>query len=78
RTLLYDCYRPIQPSHIASIISNAIELPVFIDVCSVKLPDDFGSIAYIGPDRLRPVFPSQFLKSLGVSANGINRQPHLT
>lgn len=37
RTLLYDGYRPIQPSHIASIISNAIELPVFVDVSRIEV-----------------------------------------
>jgi NADP-dependent 3-hydroxy acid dehydrogenase YdfG len=37
RTLLYDGYRPIQPSHIASIISNAIELPVFVDVARIEV-----------------------------------------
>ncbi|MGO8144722.1 SDR family oxidoreductase [Rhizobium leguminosarum] len=36
-TLLYDGYRPIQPSHIASIISNAIELPVFVDVARIEV-----------------------------------------
>ena len=37
RTLLYDGYRPIQPAHIASIISNAIELPVFVDVARIEV-----------------------------------------
>ncbi|NNU69859.1 SDR family oxidoreductase [Rhizobium sp. WYCCWR 11152] len=37
RSLLYDGYRPIQPSHIASIISNAIELPVFVDVARIEV-----------------------------------------
>lgn len=37
RTLLYDGYRPIQPAHIASIISNAIELPVFVDVSRIEV-----------------------------------------
>ncbi|MGO7335446.1 SDR family oxidoreductase [Rhizobium leguminosarum] len=37
RTLLYDGYRPIQPSHIASIITNAIELPVFVDVARIEV-----------------------------------------
>ncbi|MFW8587892.1 SDR family oxidoreductase [Rhizobium beringeri] len=37
RTLLFDGYRPIQPSHIASIISNAIELPVFVDVARIEV-----------------------------------------
>ncbi|MGR9132544.1 SDR family oxidoreductase [Rhizobium leguminosarum] len=37
RALLYDGYRPIQPSHIASIISNAIELPVFVDVARIEV-----------------------------------------
>ncbi|WHO75391.1 SDR family oxidoreductase [Rhizobium sp. BT03] len=37
RTLLYDSYRPIQPAHIASIIANAIELPVFVDVSRIEV-----------------------------------------
>ncbi|NEK33085.1 SDR family oxidoreductase [Rhizobium leguminosarum] len=37
RTLIYDGYRPIQPAHIASIISNAIELPVFVDVARIEV-----------------------------------------
>ncbi|MBB2750596.1 UNVERIFIED_ORG: NADP-dependent 3-hydroxy acid dehydrogenase YdfG [Rhizobium aethiopicum] len=37
RTLLYDGYRPIQPGHIASIIANAIELPVFVDVSRIEV-----------------------------------------
>ncbi|OHV24041.1 SDR family oxidoreductase [Rhizobium sp. RMa-01] len=37
RTLLYDGYRPIQPAHIASIIANAIELPVFVDVSRIEV-----------------------------------------
>nr|WP_244471259.1 SDR family NAD(P)-dependent oxidoreductase [Rhizobium ecuadorense] len=37
RTLLCDGYRPIQPAHIASIIANAIELPVFVDVSRIEV-----------------------------------------
>ncbi|MBX5168642.1 SDR family oxidoreductase [Rhizobium sp. NZLR1b] len=37
RTLLYDGYRPIQPSHIAAIIANALELPVFVDVSRIEV-----------------------------------------
>jgi NADP-dependent 3-hydroxy acid dehydrogenase YdfG len=36
RTLLYDGYRPIQPEHVSSIIVNAIELPVFVDVARIE------------------------------------------
>lgn len=37
RTLLYDGYRPIQPEHVSSIIVNAIELPVFVDVARIEV-----------------------------------------
>ena len=37
RTLLYDGYRPIQSSHIATIIANAIELPIFVDVARIEV-----------------------------------------
>jgi NADP-dependent 3-hydroxy acid dehydrogenase YdfG len=34
---LYDGYRAIQPDNISSIIVNAIELPVFVDVARVEV-----------------------------------------
>lgn len=37
RALLYDGYRPIQPEHVSSIIVNAIELPVFVDVARIEV-----------------------------------------
>ncbi|CVI62378.1 short-chain dehydrogenase [Agrobacterium deltaense] len=37
RTLLYDGYRPVQPEHVSSIIVNAIELPVFVDVARIEV-----------------------------------------
>ncbi|NML76158.1 SDR family oxidoreductase [Rhizobium sp. S-51] len=37
KALLYDGYRPIQPSHIATIIANVIELPTFVDVARVEV-----------------------------------------
>ncbi|ARM92111.1 short-chain dehydrogenase/reductase SDR family protein (plasmid) [Rhizobium sp. CIAT894] len=37
RALLYDGYRPIQPENIASIVINAIELPVFVDVARIEV-----------------------------------------
>ena len=37
QALLYDGYRPIQPSHIATIIANVIELPTFVDVARVEV-----------------------------------------
>ncbi|MFK3781051.1 SDR family oxidoreductase [Agrobacterium sp. NPDC089420] len=37
QTLLYDGYRPIQPDNIASIIVNAVELPVFVDVSRIEV-----------------------------------------
>ncbi|MBB4188470.1 NADP-dependent 3-hydroxy acid dehydrogenase YdfG [Sinorhizobium terangae] len=41
QAVLYDGYRPIQPEHIATVIANAIELPVFVDVARVEvLPTD--------------------------------------
>ncbi|WP_026621511.1 NADP-dependent 3-hydroxy acid dehydrogenase YdfG (plasmid) [Ensifer sp. WSM1721] len=41
QAVLYDGYRPIQPEHIAAVIANAIELPVFVDVARVEvLPTD--------------------------------------
>jgi NADP-dependent 3-hydroxy acid dehydrogenase YdfG len=30
--VLYDGYRPIQPEHIARIINDVIDLPVYVDV----------------------------------------------
>jgi NADP-dependent 3-hydroxy acid dehydrogenase YdfG len=35
--MLYDGYRPIQPEHIARVIRNVIELPVFVDVARVEV-----------------------------------------
>lgn len=37
QALLYDGYRPIQPSHIATIIANVIELPAFVDVSRIEV-----------------------------------------
>ncbi|QDG93948.1 SDR family oxidoreductase (plasmid) [Rhizobium sp. NIBRBAC000502774] len=37
RALLYDGYRPIQPEHVSSIIANAIELPVYVDVARIEV-----------------------------------------
>ncbi|AYG64489.1 SDR family oxidoreductase [Rhizobium jaguaris] len=37
QAVLYDGYRPIQPEHIAAVIGNAIELPVFVDVARVEV-----------------------------------------
>ena len=34
---LYDGYRPIQPEHVARIIAQVIELPVFVDVARVEV-----------------------------------------
>jgi len=35
--VLYDGYRPIQPEHVARIIAQVIELPVFVDVARVEV-----------------------------------------
>lgn len=37
QALLYDGYRPIQPEQIATIISNVIELPTFVDVSRIEV-----------------------------------------
>lgn len=37
QALLYDGYRPIQPNHIAAIIANVIELPIFVDVARIEV-----------------------------------------
>lgn len=35
--VLYDGYRPIQPENIARIVSDVIDLPVFVDVARVEV-----------------------------------------
>lgn len=37
RAALYDGYRPIQPEHIARIVGDVIDLPVFVDVSRVEV-----------------------------------------
>ncbi|UPA26959.1 SDR family oxidoreductase [Shinella oryzae] len=34
---LYDGYRPIQPEHIARIVNDVIDLPVYVDVARVEV-----------------------------------------
>jgi NADP-dependent 3-hydroxy acid dehydrogenase YdfG len=36
-TVLYDGYRSIQPEHVARIIGDVIDLPVFVDVARVEV-----------------------------------------
>lgn len=37
KALLYDGYRPIQPEHIARIVNDVIDLPVYVDVARVEV-----------------------------------------
>jgi NADP-dependent 3-hydroxy acid dehydrogenase YdfG len=37
QALLYDGYRPIQPEHIARIVNDVIDLPVYVDVARVEV-----------------------------------------
>ncbi|MCP8894937.1 SDR family oxidoreductase [Shinella daejeonensis] len=37
QAVLYDGYRPIQPEHVARIISDVIALPVYVDVARVEV-----------------------------------------
>ncbi|WPE23067.1 SDR family oxidoreductase [Shinella zoogloeoides] len=37
QAVLYDGYRPIQPEHIARIVSDVIALPVYVDVARVEV-----------------------------------------
>lgn len=37
QALLYDGYRPIQPEHIARIVNDVIDLPIYVDVARVEV-----------------------------------------
>jgi len=37
RAVLYDGYRPIRPEHVARIVTDVIDLPLFVDVSRVEV-----------------------------------------